>query len=341
MGLGQTSSNGHTTPIHASVLLGMNCATMIGWVAAGVSNRKGRAMKHQWGVGLVALTCVGAAACHMPGFGSKSATPAGQVAATVDGQEVTIRELRSELVGVNVTSPAQKHQAEQLALQRIIERKILAKAALAQGVDKTPDFALAKDRAVDTLLAQGLEAKIANAVPPPTREEAQSYVSSHPDTFTERKIFLVDQIRMARPTDPAIVAALKPLNTIDEIAAMLTRDQIRFQRGTSGLDALGADPRMIEAILKLPPNEVFVVPSGNMLLINQVKETRTSPFTGEPAIGYAESILRRQHSQEAVSRQLGPIVKKAVATGRYNKAYQPTPAAPAAAPSGAPPAKAG
>jgi len=139
-------------------------------------------------------------------------------------------------------------------------------------------------------------------------------------------MFDLDQIRMGRPTDPKMLDQLRPLNTLEDIAALLTRDQIKFQRGTTALDAVGADPKMVEAVVKLPPHEVFVVPNGNLILISQIKDTRIEPFTGEPAITYALNVLKRQYAREAVEEQVGAIMKKGAATVRFNKAYQPAPA---------------
>ena len=85
-----------------------------------------------------------------------------------------------------------------------------------KGLDKTPDFALQKQRAIDSVLAQELQQKLVAAVPEPSKEEAQSFIASHPDTFLERKVFLVDQIRMPKvPLE--VLKSLEPLKTMDEI----------------------------------------------------------------------------------------------------------------------------
>src|SRR5688500_6823890 len=70
--------------------------------------------------------------------------PSGQVVATVDGQEVTIRELRAELGNLSFATPAERKAGEQAALQAIVNRKLLAKASEDQKLDKSPEFALQK-----------------------------------------------------------------------------------------------------------------------------------------------------------------------------------------------------
>ncbi len=290
-------------------------------------------MRTKWTYGLVAVTCVALGACDM--IKGKPKEPTGQVVATVDGDEITVAELRAELMGVNLPDPKTRKAAEQRALEMIINRKIIAQAAAEQKLDKTPEFAIQEQQAMDSLRANALQKKIVDAVPAPTREEANRFIAANPDIFAARKIFTMDQIRMARPADPKALKDFEPLQTFEEVEAMLTAKGIRYQRGVDRIDAVGANPQMIQQIMKLPPNEVFVFPAGQLVLINRVRETTVQPFTGEPAVKYAINMMKAQRTQEAVRRQFAGLVKQAEPTIAYNKAYKPTPPAPAgkAAPS--------
>lgn len=283
---------------------------------------------------VVSLSCVAMSACHFGGLLPAKA-PTGQVAAVVDGHEVTLLELRAELTGVNLPNDKARKTAEQAALRAVVTRKLIADAARKLGLDKTPDFALQKQRAEDALLAQALQTKVINETPAPSRDEALHFIGDHPNIFAERKIFTVDQIRMARPTDPALVQALQPLNTLDEVEVFLKKSNIEYRRGTGVLDAVGSDPRLIDAVVKLPPTELFVIPSGDSLLVNHITDTRIEPFTGEPAVKYALLVLGNQHKQEAVSKQFSQIMTNGASAIQYNKDYRPA-TAPAAGPTPAP-----
>jgi EpsD family peptidyl-prolyl cis-trans isomerase len=290
---------------------------------------------------MAAAACVALAGCKFPGIGVGNKAPTGQVVANVDGHEVTLRELSAEMGNTAYPDPKTRKAAEQVALRNIVVRVVLADAARQQGLDKTPDFALQKDRAIDTVLAQQLEQKLIATVPAPTKEDAQNYIGSHPDIFLERKVFVVDQIRMPRvPMD--VLKALEPLKTMEEIEAVLNKDNIPHQRGEATLDAVGAEPRLIDFILKLPPNEVFVLPSNDGLLVNRIKETKVVPFTGDPATQFATKWLTRTRSQETVSRSFNQYLKAAQPKIQFNKDYAPPKPAPAAgAPAAGAPAAAG
>ena len=283
---------------------------------------------------LIAISCLALGACRFPGIPGLSGggkAPTGQVVATVDGKEITRLELQAELAGVNTPDAKVRKAAEQQALQMIIARTILADEARKQQLDKTPDFALQQQRAIDGLLVQTLQTKLANAVPPPSDEEAQRFITDHPDIFSQRKIFVVDTIRMARPTDPTLVKGLEPLKTLPDIEAFLTANHIEHARTSGNIDAVGADPKMVDQIVKLPPNEVFLYPANGVLLVNQIRETHVVPFEGDQATKYALAVMKKQRTQEAVARQLHQIVAGDAKTVHYNDDYKPAPA-PAAAP---------
>jgi EpsD family peptidyl-prolyl cis-trans isomerase len=240
--------------------------------------------------------------------------------------------------GDQISDPKVLKQAEQATLRNIVGRTVLAKAAIDQGIDKTPDFAIAKKRLIDGLLVQTLQNKIAAQSPPVTRDEADRFVVSHPDLFSQRKIFAIDYIRMPKPSDPAVIKALEPLKTLDQVDAQLTAEKIPHQRATGNLDSVGADPKMVDAILKLPAGELFVLPVGNALMVNQIKDTKVVPFEGPQASDYAQKLLTKQRVQEAVNREFNAIITKAAPTVRFNKDFAPPSPAPAAvtAPAAAP-----
>jgi len=53
---------------------------------------------------------------------------------------------------------------------------------------------------MDNVLVQGLQQKLATQVPVPHALGGQDFVNSHPDLFSERKVFIVDQIAcLGRP----------------------------------------------------------------------------------------------------------------------------------------------
>jgi EpsD family peptidyl-prolyl cis-trans isomerase len=278
---------------------------------------------------LVGLACVSLTAC------GKGKEPSGQVVATVGKEEITQRELRAELGNFASSDAKTMRAAEQQALQAIVRRKLIVQAAEDQKLDKSPDFALQKKRAEELVLTQMWQNRLVKDVPESSREEAEHYISSHPDSFAERKIFTVDQIQTPLPISNQLSAQLQPLNTLEEVEATLNAAHVPFQRVQTKLDAATSDPVAIENVLKLPPNSLFAVPQGNVMMINKVIAVKIEPFTGEAAIKAAQQRLKLQHTVESVNRASNSILTSGMAKVKYGKGYEP----PAAPKPGAPAAK--
>ncbi|MFZ5720240.1 MAG: hypothetical protein ACOY5Y_12355 [Pseudomonadota bacterium] len=267
--------------------------------------------------------------------------PAGQVVATVDGEEITTLQLRSEMGGFGSRDPEVMKAAQQQALQRIILRKLLAQEAREQKLDKGADYTIQVERGQETLLAQLYQRKLAAGIKQPTRAEAESYITNNPNRFANRKVLFVDQI-IAAPNkiDPE---RLRPLKTFGEVKALLDAEGVQYQENAVTLDTLSANPRLVEGVTNLPPGEIFVIPQGGSMVFNQVAASRPVPFRGDTAIAYATNQLRSERAREIVSKKVESLRKAAEPEITYNPAYKPADkkAAPAKAPDAKAPAASG
>ena len=279
----------------------------------------------------------------LSGCGGSGKAPTGQVAARVNGKEVTIQEVQAELNGFNAPDAKSRKLAEQRALQNIVARKLLAKAAEDAGVAKTPEFALQKQRMEEGLLVQAWQNKLAKAVPEPAPEEVQQFITQHPEFYANHQVFSVEQLRIPPIADPKIIEELKPLNSLEAIGQVLAGHNIRFSSAKATIDALSVDPKLLQQIEKLPPGEVFVVPAQNMLIANKIIESKVVPVPSDVAAKHAAQYIKAHRSQESVQRQFGAVVSNPKAKVVYNKAYAPPapPAAGKAAPPATPAPKAG
>jgi len=237
--------------------------------------------------------------------------PTGQVVASVGGREITRRELQTEMTGLTAATPAIQKEQQKAALQRLVQRAILVNAAKEQRIDKDPAFALLAQRATDAVIVQMLERKVVASVPAPSNEEVAQFIQTNPDMFAQRRLFDVEQIRMPLTSDPKIIKQLEPLKTMDEVAAFLAKQNISFQRGANVMDARGQDPKLLKAIIALPPGEVFILSSRSEIFLNQIRNTRLLPFEGKEATQFALNSLKSQRSREVVARQLRGYLTKA------------------------------
>lgn len=109
-----------------------------------------------------------------------------QVVAKVGGREITLTELRLEMgrIGLTPDNP----EAERIALESLLNRTLLAKAARAAELHRKPETMARMYAAQDQALADYYLA-IASQPVEPTREEIDDFVRDNPSLFAARKAY--------------------------------------------------------------------------------------------------------------------------------------------------------
>ena len=278
-------------------------------------------MRHLVFVAAAAVSVLALSGCG--GKGDVAALDKGQVVATVDGNDITVHQLNAELSGLAVPSGERRKQVEIGALQALVNRTILADIARERGIDKTPAYILQQQRTNEALLVQMLQRDIASKIAPPSRDEAAKFINDNPNLFAQRKIYLLDQIQFQMPDDVSKLKGFEPLKTMEEVQARIIEDGLEYRRQDSPLDSVGANPDLINQIGKLPPGEIFIIPSNGSVIANKIKSVRVEPFTGEKAEQYAMMLLQQKKVGEATEKQLADRIKKSRESVNYQKGYAP------------------
>jgi EpsD family peptidyl-prolyl cis-trans isomerase len=263
------------------------------------------------GLLLVAVVALALAGCDKLGIGG-GGTPKGQVVATLDGQEITVLEVNSELAGTAIPPTMSRRDAEKQALESIITRRMLSKVAEERELQKRPEFLLQERRALEQLRVQALARDIAGKVVTPTRDEAEKFMAENPYLFAERRFFLLDQIQFLRPANIEKLG-LEGAKTMEAVEQILGGAGVQFRRQPASLDALSANPAFVSevsGVIAKNPQELFMFatrPQGApapVVLVNQVKEIRVQPFTGDKAREFAINYLRNERIQNALKSEV-------------------------------------
>ena len=268
-------------------------------------------LKHTAAVSLILLA--GLSAC------DREAT--GQVAAVVNDEEITLQEINAEIAALQIPETADKKAVQQQALQRILERRLLAQVAADDGIDSGQDFLIRERQLRDTLLVQLLGERVERTTNPPEPAELDRYIAENPGMFQERKIYAVDRIQFPAPAD---LTTLSPLENDHSMAAVATRLNgmgIKFGRDQGEIDSAAIGPDRLKQLLALPAGEPFVVPENGVVTIGVITGERTAPLTGEEARTLALQALRSQKVNDSVRQRLEQA--RAKAEIRYQSGFGP------------------
>jgi EpsD family peptidyl-prolyl cis-trans isomerase len=291
------------------------------------------------GLLLVATAALALAGCEKLGIGGGGGEPKGQVVATLDGQEITVLEVNAELAGTAIPPSMSRRDAEKVALENILTRRMLSKVAEERELHKRPEFLLQERRASEQLRVQSLARDIASKVVTPTRDEADKFISENPYLFANRQFFIMDQIQFLRPANIEKLG-LEGADTMAEVEQILTGAGIQFRRQPASLDSLGANPAFVKEVtnvLAKNPQELFMFatrPEGApapVVLVNQVKEARVQPFVGDKAREYAVNYLRNERIQNALKSEVERQQKSQKERVVFQSGWEPAKKKPGAA----------
>lgn len=264
--------------------------------------------------------------------------PEGQVVAVVNGDEITMQELNSELGNAQLPEGAARDEIRNQALDSIINRRLLAGVAKEQGIDDSPEFIVRRRQLEEALLVQLLAQRTARPMKQPTSQEVSDFVAKNPQMFAKRAILTLDQVRFPTPPNQDYIKALEPATTMAEVVTALNRLGIRFERGTARVDTAQMSPEMFNRVSAVGSREPFVIPSPAGVSVSQIMSSQPAPPPQNQVTAAATSVIQQRN----LATELGNMIKAAKEEAGID--YQPgfaapkTAATPTAAPTVEPPA---
>jgi peptidyl-prolyl cis-trans isomerase C len=277
-----------------------------------------------WCAVLVALSIAGLSGC-----GQKEAKP-GQALVRVNGEEITVLQLNEELQRSGAPA-AQQDEASKQLLETLIDRQLLQNEAAKEKTDRDPRVMQAIERAKALIVAQVyMQKRVAN-LPKPTRAEIEAYFLKHPEYFSQRKQFDMKQLMIATANlDDKLKTAIESSKSLDEVAAWMTSNQVKFARDQLSRTSSDLAPELSAKLLAMQKGQLFIIKDGDRSLVIVLSDIKDSPVTLDVAAGQIEQYLLNAKNKEAADAELKRL--RAVAKIEYlNKPAAGATPAPAAA----------
>ncbi|MBA1373917.1 hypothetical protein [Sphingomonas ursincola] len=125
-----------------------------------------------------------------------------QALATVDGSEITYRDVNENL-GDYAADPAWRTDPAKLnlTLESLVQRRLLAQEARHQDLEKDATFHFAMRRAEELLLIEALQRKLAKKLGKPDPAKVSAYIRRQPWRFADRYRLVLDDGTMRSELD--------------------------------------------------------------------------------------------------------------------------------------------
>jgi EpsD family peptidyl-prolyl cis-trans isomerase len=230
--------------------------------------------------------------------------PTGQVAAVVNGEEITLQEINAELALANVPEGADEEEVRRAVLARVIDRRLLSQAAREDGLDQTPEYLIRKRQLEDALLVQLLRQREERAAEVPDEAAIDQFIAENAAAFAERELYVIDRIQFPRTVDRSVLDALESAQTMDQVAATLNELGVEFAREPARMDSASLPQEVIDRIKELPAGEPFILPEGTNYTVGVIRETERLATSPEQARPQALQAMRNRNINEALERRL-------------------------------------
>jgi peptidyl-prolyl cis-trans isomerase C len=245
----------------------------------------------------------------------------GQTVAVVNNEEITATDLNAELSNSNVAAGDASKEVRDQALERLVDRRLLAQQAKSNGIDKSPEFLNQQRRLTEDLLINLLISRQTNTQQVPSADDIAKYEASHPGMFAKREIWTLNQLNYPLPKDPSVNTKITAAKTLDEVAQALTAAGIQFTRGTKQFDSAVLPPNLYAQLSNLAPGEPFVAPGPDRAVASVITARQPAPFNPDQARQLALSQMKRDQANQLVAQRVKDL--KAKAKIEYGPGFAP------------------
>jgi peptidyl-prolyl cis-trans isomerase C len=249
------------------------------------------------------LAAAGLSAC---GNKAKESKP-GQALASVNGTEITVLQLNEELQRAGI-GPSQQEAASKQLLQALIDRQLLQGEAAREKLERDPRVMQSIERAKALIVAQEYLRKRIGNQPRPSAAEVEDYFKKNPQFFSQRKQFNMNELVIAT-TDmtPALKAAADGAKSLEEVAAWMDAQKIRFARTQLARSTADLSPEMSAQLLRMPKGQLFIVKENERTLLISIAEIREAPVPLEVASQQIEQFLINKRNKESAAAELARL----------------------------------
>lgn len=266
------------------------------------------------GIGISVLAI--ALATALSGCGEKDAESkkATQVAAKINGEEITVHQINFEMTKLSDSIPPdQIKQATNRILNGLIDQHLLMQKAIDEKVDRDPQVLQTLESSRQQILAQAYVQRLAEQAVKPTDAEIEDYYTKHPALFSERRIFRLQEISI--PVTPenieSVKAKLAGVRSMAELAEWLKSVNIPARAVQSVKAAEQLPLELLPRLHALKDGQAVTLATPNSLNIFYLVGSQSQPMSLEQAKPVIERFLLNTRKREIAQAEIKKLRESA------------------------------
>lgn len=270
------------------------------------------AIRNGIGISVLAIALATAlSGCGEKDVESKKAT---QVAAKINGEEITVHQINFEMAKLSGgIPPDQIKQATNRILNGLIDQHLLMQKAIDEKVDRDPQVLQTLESSRQQILAQAYVQRLAEQAVKPTNAEIEDYYANHPALFSERRIFRLQEISI--PVTPenieSVKAKLAGIRSMTELAEWLKSVNIPARAVQSVKAAEQLPLELLPRLHALKDGQAATLATPNSLNIFYLIGSQSQPMNMEQAKPVIERFLLNTRKREIAQAEIKKLRESA------------------------------
>lgn len=237
--------------------------------------------------------------------------PASQVVARVNGDAISMQRVNSMLGEAQGIAGEVGVQAKSAILDKLIDQQLVVQQAEASGLGDNPKVVQAIDEARREILVRTYLEQVAAAQPEPGMEDAKLYYADHPELFAGRRVYTIQELRLAPNALPEAQRLVAERKSMSQIAKDLEARKIAFTTN-SGVRPAEQLPLIAAAkLFNAKDGETYAVEMPTATVILHVVSSEKQPISEDKALPGILRFLAKQRDSEAVAKEVNALRERA------------------------------
>lgn len=241
------------------------------------------------------------------GGGASEKAPASQVAAKVNGEEITVHELNFALQRRPGVTQENVKEASKQTLEMLIAQAIAVQRAKELKLDRTPAVQQALLAAEREVLARAYTESLASKLAKPSDGEIKAFFDKNPSLFEQRRVYTVAEfsINHAAEQQASVKALVQSATGADDLANKLSSQGLNFGSTLATRPAESIPMNLLPEFAAAHTGQTLIKPKPEggtqVLLLTQIRE---APVTLEKARPIIQRILSNERASKAIQTEM-------------------------------------
>lgn len=268
---------------------------------------------------MVTALCLNLTACEEPADVSQ-----GEVAAKIGSETITVGVLDHAMSRLGSLNEADRQAVRGQVLDALIDQRLVEKAARSAGLDKEPGVAMALDQVQRQVLFDAYMERIYKDMPKPSEQEIEEYYRAHPELFSARKLYQIQEIelRMAAARVAEVENKLRQGNDLGVFSDWLQEQKIEHKSGV-GIKPAEQIPEAVLAHIKdMEAGQVTVLATGpDSISVLKLQASQLKPVSLEQARPAIERIVENGKRKTLLGTEINRL--RGLGEIEYAKGFEP------------------